>query len=449
MLFPEQVVPFLQHVDPIVRDHAQLYFRNSYNFGPLTSDHYWAVIDRYGENDRTLGIAADLGALPQTDSSLRRLIEKLGGTSSELFEFQYQHAARNMELSVLERNRAEFLACPQLLPHVRKHLEMRLNLLEQTPAEAWDRLMQHGRELGNEYVGQFNSSESDALIEAAARGGAAICEQAVLMLEDESATADWREIFAVRVLGRARYEPAIDALVKKFAIDTDILREDVSRALARIATPRVVESIVDFYPGKPWHVRLYAHGPIVHIKLPQSEEGLLKLLGLELALDADPKYDDEGSPLIDSVLIDLAQLGSLAGLEESRKFITRFPQDPEALDLCECLLATAVMWGTTLPEEAAWRTEAKKVNDRVSAARADFGEMFGRMRDQWRKTGVNFAPAAETKVDRTFSEAIPLRSLPDPSDVRPEPIRNTAPKVGRNDPCPCGSNKKYKKCCGK
>ena len=26
-------------------------------------------------------------------------------------------------------------------------------------------------------------------------------------------------------------------------------------------------------------------------------------------------------------------------------------------------------------------------------------------------------------------------------------VRN-APKVGRNDPCPCGSGKKYKKCCG-
>jgi len=23
------------------------------------------------------------------------------------------------------------------------------------------------------------------------------------------------------------------------------------------------------------------------------------------------------------------------------------------------------------------------------------------------------------------------------------------PKVGRNDPCPCGSGKKHKKCCGK
>jgi preprotein translocase subunit SecA len=29
-----------------------------------------------------------------------------------------------------------------------------------------------------------------------------------------------------------------------------------------------------------------------------------------------------------------------------------------------------------------------------------------------------------------------------------KPIR-TGPKVGRNDPCPCGSGKKYKQCCGK
>jgi len=29
----------------------------------------------------------------------------------------------------------------------------------------------------------------------------------------------------------------------------------------------------------------------------------------------------------------------------------------------------------------------------------------------------------------------------------PEPRRN-APKIGRNDPCPCGSGKKYKRCCG-
>ena len=34
-----------------------------------------------------------------------------------------------------------------------------------------------------------------------------------------------------------------------------------------------------------------------------------------------------------------------------------------------------------------------------------------------------------------------------PSKV--ETFRREEPKVGRNDPCPCGSGKKYKKCCGK
>ena len=30
----------------------------------------------------------------------------------------------------------------------------------------------------------------------------------------------------------------------------------------------------------------------------------------------------------------------------------------------------------------------------------------------------------------------------------PVTVRRKEKKVGRNDPCPCGSGKKYKKCCG-
>ncbi|MFO7752759.1 MAG: preprotein translocase subunit SecA [Desulfobacteraceae bacterium] len=36
----------------------------------------------------------------------------------------------------------------------------------------------------------------------------------------------------------------------------------------------------------------------------------------------------------------------------------------------------------------------------------------------------------------------------DDSSVK-EPVTRKQPKIGRNDPCPCGSGKKYKKCCGK
>jgi len=38
--------------------------------------------------------------------------------------------------------------------------------------------------------------------------------------------------------------------------------------------------------------------------------------------------------------------------------------------------------------------------------------------------------------------------LPKPQAEPLQPIRRSMPKVGRNEPCPCGSGKKFKKCCG-
>ena len=35
-----------------------------------------------------------------------------------------------------------------------------------------------------------------------------------------------------------------------------------------------------------------------------------------------------------------------------------------------------------------------------------------------------------------------------PAFPGPEPLRRSGPRVGPNDPCPCGSGRKYKKCCG-
>jgi preprotein translocase subunit SecA len=40
------------------------------------------------------------------------------------------------------------------------------------------------------------------------------------------------------------------------------------------------------------------------------------------------------------------------------------------------------------------------------------------------------------------------QSAPDPQEEAVKTVRLDHPKVGRNDPCPCGSGKKYKKCCG-
>ena len=52
-----------------------------------------------------------------------------------------------------------------------------------------------------------------------------------------------------------------------------------------------------------------------------------------------------------------------------------------------------------------------------------------------------------TEFDRNSEESDPLRNeMPPESPEPPQPIRSE--KVGRNEPCPCGSNLKYKRCCG-
>jgi SEC-C motif-containing protein len=39
--------------------------------------------------------------------------------------------------------------------------------------------------------------------------------------------------------------------------------------------------------------------------------------------------------------------------------------------------------------------------------------------------------------------------LYDEGNVSPRTVVRSSPKVGRNEPCPCGSGKKYKLCCGR
>ncbi|MBS4015979.1 MAG: SEC-C domain-containing protein, partial [Candidatus Latescibacteria bacterium] len=54
-------------------------------------------------------------------------------------------------------------------------------------------------------------------------------------------------------------------------------------------------------------------------------------------------------------------------------------------------------------------------------------------------TRSGIAPAQESKNEYQPSQAKVGANMPQ---------RNAKAKVGRNDPCPCGSGKKYKKCCG-
>lgn len=101
-------------------------------------------------------------------------------------------------------------------------------------------------------------------------------------------------------------------------------------------------------------------------------------------------------------------------------------------------------------------------------AYAMFQEMIGKIKEEAIEFIFNVHAVREERprgvfesVQREFihPELQPLAARrPQPTGVIPPgsaaeptkqaPVQRQTPKVGRNDPCPCGSGKKYKKCCG-
>jgi len=92
--------------------------------------------------------------------------------------------------------------------------------------------------------------------------------------------------------------------------------------------------------------------------------------------------------------------------------------------------------------EPEWRGGGKQIDDLLEPIRAFTEET------DW--LGHDLADDAD--ADRLRNSiapavrAIHAKWLATRSDPR-TPIRRDRPRVGRNDPCPCGSGKKYKRCC--
>jgi len=59
----------------------------------------------------------------------------------------------------------------------------------------------------------------------------------------------------------------------------------------------------------------------------------------------------------------------------------------------------------------------------------------------------NILSSEQEGLSRRFAGAEP-KEAHGGADASVETVRREGPKVGRNDPCPCGSGRKYKKCHG-
>jgi preprotein translocase subunit SecA len=82
-----------------------------------------------------------------------------------------------------------------------------------------------------------------------------------------------------------------------------------------------------------------------------------------------------------------------------------------------------------------------------------FEEMLASMKGDFLERLFKFQPPEPVRADeppQIVAQARPPKIvLNRGEDAEPRPVKREAVKVGRNDPCPCGSGNKYKRCHGR
>ena len=136
-----------------------------------------------------------------------------------------------------------------------------------------------------------------------------------------------------------------------------------------------------------------------------------------------------------------------------------FGENMRELERVALLRAVDTAWITHLDEMDDLRDgvglNAYAQRNPLTEYRIQSGIMFDEMIDKIRTDTVRMVlfarPAAEIKRTEVARQKVAgLAGVGgDTSEKKKPVVRRASERVGRNEPCPCGSGKKYKQCCGK
>jgi uncharacterized protein len=127
-----------------------------------------------------------------------------------------------------------------------------------------------------------------------------------------------------------------------------------------------------------------------------------------------------------------------------------YPLDESCERYDYALWADAYVFGAGLAED--WYDLAGKRAEDLSELLEPLFILNGMLREDAEKNGERwFPPAEEARLLADIEENLPVIVQTIYNfwrHRRTGTVVSEAPKVGRNDPCPCGSGKKFKQCCG-
>lgn len=418
-LTEEQVKQGILHSDPQVRFAAMNYFAQAFSRDTTVMPVVIEAFERFGRSD-AFPFTFKIAELAQTPETIEWAISVLQGTDDKTegsrdLKHHLGQLLCNADLELVLPQEAKILEVLAFEPESRQRFSRLSDIHGWDDETCWrelEALCEAGKD--KEYAHEARFPEAEEIAQSLARRGERHADRMMALLAEkiddfENNPMRWMEPLMVYLAGEMRHEPATPLIIGKLHEDGEVLDEECMYALVKIGTDPVIRGIGEAFPTAPWHFRLYAASVFGRIHselavetcstlLEDEETGIIRLY---LATSLAEQFSSEANELARKVLLE--------GYAWSG-------------DLRETLVASCTLLEQDFPELAEWRQDGNRSRQR---------------RQNWgRTTSETVSDAPEGEMKLRFDDGRP----------RPAPVRSQK-GLGRNDPCPCGSGKKYKQCC--
>jgi hypothetical protein len=463
-LSADQIRQGILHPEWEVRDMALGYFKESFSDDADVMPRLIEAVGKYGWADACSPYTLHR-SFQQNEETVRWLIEQHQLACPDLDReplwkcwlrfLSWQLNGARIELLVPHE---QVLADLESLdPECKESIQRRLAVAFMDPETGWRELEAFCDQSASDYDPiDFAEEDFHRFVEVLLRDGGRFADRVLALLaepSDEITDEDpqyWMQVAATHLAGHLRLSAAVPRLVDRLEVDVDndgqwYCHKCVD-ALIRIGTDDVIDAIAERFPSASWDFRALGSRILEGIHSEQSMRKGLELLSVET--------DDTLSAYIaDSMLF---QFDSPA-IEPVRDLILRGRCDDLEEQMIRRLVAVTTLMNISVPELEPWR-------DRAHAALAQHREGLeeelneeGRLPDHWdsdlEALEEEWGPLGDLdeELDEFDDDELGFDDgLEEPDDELEDvvrPIVHGDPKVGRNDPCPCGSGKKFKKCC--
>jgi SEC-C motif len=466
MRLPEdKIQEAILHPDLDVRDTAIRYFYSS-TPDPTLMPLAIQAIEHYGQTG-AFSFTHYLNRLPQTEQTIAWVMAELKRDLQEPPEelhFYYLNLSRllsHADSRLVAQQAPEILQAPHFDPNERQGFRERLEMFGWNAEKCWQELRQYCetcKEKNN--LEEFDLGHALRIVEALARQPQEYQEQIVALLSEQvhdlrHNALRWLQPLLANLAGEMGLQAAIPLLVGNLGLPYSFLSDQSLFALAKIGSNDVVSAVCEQFPRASRDFRLYASELLGMIHLELTVERVLELLPGETDFRIRMNLCEA---LLDHF--------SFEGIEAARQLIKEHELSPDLRGLRLQLIAICKIMGTRFPEFDGWQEEARRdaqeeraqmrqIQKLAFEAGGDLGLLVRKLQaqvaeKQAENRNLRAQVAEKERLLASKPSPRPMQGLAPGRETRADSVSARKPnRIGRNDPCPCGSGKKFKNCCMK